>query len=143
MRSLMCLLRRRRHRLPHPLFFASSAAPNHNCGGSANHISRESRRCLPPPGSASTSCTSTRGWSSSGFTAGDHTGATEMRSLPSAFPWREAPDNINIRGLAERAMYSALQQQHRRFLRAASRMNDVLDDEAFLVREKQDRNEAM
>lgn len=44
---------------------------------------------------------------------------------------------MNIRGLTERAMYSALQQQHRRFLRAASRMNDV-DDEAFLVREKEE-----
>eukprot|EP00752_Nemacystus_decipiens_P011999 g10638.t1 len=89
----------------------------------------------PPPAAAGAAVvrdsTSTRRWSSSGFVAGDHAGAAEMPGLPSAFPWREAPDSTNIRGLLERAMYSSLQHQHRRFLRAASRLNDS-DDETFL-----------
>lgn len=90
----------------------------------------------PAPAAATTTrkITSTRRrWSSSGFAAGDHAGAAaEMPSLPSAFPWREAPDKMNVRGLVERAMHSYLQHQHRRFLRAASRLNDA-DDETFLV----------
>eukprot|EP00903_Cladosiphon_okamuranus_P007739 g7498.t1 len=96
------------------------------------------RRCLPPPSGAAwgstkatRNSTGTRRWSSSGFAAGDDAGAAEMPGLPSAFPWREAPDGTNIRGLVERAMYSTLQRQHRRFLRVASRLDDS-DDETFL-----------
>lgn len=65
---------------------------------------------------------------------GGDAGAAEMPGLPSAFPWREAPDNRGVRGLVERAMYSVMQHQHRRFLRAATKLDDA-DDDAFLVSE--------
>lgn len=119
------LSRMPRRRLPEP--FASARGAN------------KATNTIPPPDAVAAAAAATRDstnikrWSSSGFAAGDHTGAAaEMPSLPSAFPWREAPDITNIRGLVERAMYSYMQHQHRRFLRAASRLNDS-DDETFLV----------
>ncbi|CAM9987956.1 unnamed protein product [Ectocarpus fasciculatus] len=90
------------------------------------------RRRAPPSPSSFTGQTPTRGWSSSGFAApGGDAGAAEMPGLPSAFPWRDAPDNRGVRGLAERAMHSVMQHQHRRFLRAATKLDDA-DDDAFL-----------
>ncbi|CAB1105304.1 unnamed protein product [Ectocarpus sp. CCAP 1310/34] len=103
------------------------------------------RRCRPPPSfpssftggtppeaAAKSNGVATRGWSSSGFaTPGGDASAAEVPGLPSAFPWREAPDNRGVRGLVERAMYSVMQHQHRRFLRAATKLDDA-DDDAFL-----------
>lgn len=81
-----------------------------------------------------------------GIEAGeDADDATEMPGLPSAFPWREAPDDMmNFRGLVERFMHSAMQLQHRRFFATASKLGDAdtaTDDEAFLVRKERERTE--
>ncbi|CAN0013431.1 unnamed protein product [Scytosiphon promiscuus] len=75
------------------------------------------------------------GWRSSpGFAAGgDADGAAAvMSSLPSAFPWREAPRTGGVRGLVDRAMHAVMQRQHRRFVRAASSGLGDNDDEGFL-----------
>ncbi|CBN75662.1 expressed unknown protein [Ectocarpus siliculosus] len=93
-------------------------------------LTRERTTC---EAAAKSNGVTTRGWSSSGFaTPGGDAGAAEMPGLPSAFPWREATDNRGMRGLVERAMYSVMQHQHRRFLRAATKLDDA-DDDAFLA----------
>lgn len=65
-----------------------------------------------------------RGWSS-----GLAGAAADAQGLPSAFPWREAPDN-RVQGLLNRALYASMQNSHRKILRL---VENVHGDEAFLV----------
>ena len=55
--------------------------------------------------------------------------AADEQGLPSAFPWREAPDN-RVRGLLNRAMYASMQNSHRKIL---GLVENVHDDDSFLV----------
>ena len=66
----------------------------------------------------------TRGWSS-----GLAGAATDAQGMPSAFPWREAPDN-RVQGLLNRALYASMQNSHRKIL---GLVENVHGDEAFLV----------
>lgn len=55
--------------------------------------------------------------------------AADEQGLPSAFPWREAPDN-RVQGLLNRALYASMQNSHRKIL---GLVENVHGDEAFLV----------
>ncbi|CAM9614965.1 unnamed protein product [Pylaiella littoralis] len=116
-------------------FSHHTSAPRASPGTTNTDGSRAAAAAGTTASTAKTKSANASMWSSSpGFAAGEDAGATEMPSLPSAFPWREAPDNMNIRGLVERAMYSAMQRQHRRFLSAASKLDGTAIDDAIFLR---------